>query len=512
MMKVNGMKGIANRRTANRILALVVMVAIVTICDLSPSEAFSQKKKVNALSYDLSLKLDTKNDRLSETVTIKVKNNTDKTISTLCLRDMTPAIHKFNRKNYSEGNEKKTSKITYVRLPKSKNNLKVRYKKDKSVLYVSLGKKGRIKPGKTGEVVVRMKTDIPYRNDRFGYMKTKKGKLYALSFCFPYLADNRNGKWQTDPFFDDGESRSWDLADYNVILKAPKSFKVAATGSSKTTKGRTVIKAKKVRDLAIVACDFMKKDSFKASGVKVNNYYLVGTKYSRNYRKLTKLVAQDSLKVFTERVGKAPYKELDVIPCLFGFGFGGMEYPGLVMVNASSFYSGSLPDPWSLTESLSHEVGHQWFYAAVGNREYKEGWIDEGFTTLLERDYYRLYDCPSYRFLREIDEFSPSIKENKSNRNELIKMARRDYVGVKLNIPPDKYPKEREYGIGEYEASYTFLQEIRLAMGDKVFEAFVKDLYSKYRNKAVTTKDILKEIRKVDNSKKINEIISFYFK
>ena len=22
-----------------------------------------------------------------------------------------------------------------------------------------------------------------------------KGKLYALSFCFPYLADNDNGKW-----------------------------------------------------------------------------------------------------------------------------------------------------------------------------------------------------------------------------------------------------------------------------------------------------------------------------
>ena len=36
----------------------------------------------------------------------------------------------------------------------------------------------------------RMWTDIPARQDRFGVHRTKRGKLYLLSFCFPYLADN----------------------------------------------------------------------------------------------------------------------------------------------------------------------------------------------------------------------------------------------------------------------------------------------------------------------------------
>ena len=80
---------------------------------------------------------------------------------------------------------------------------------------------------------------------------------------------------------------------------------------------------------------------------------------------------------------------------MFGFAFGGMEYPGLIMTNATSFYSGSFFDGWALADGVSHEIAHQWFYAAVGNREYREGWIDEGFATLLERDFYGLTECES---------------------------------------------------------------------------------------------------------------------
>ena len=187
-----------------------------------------------------------------------------------------------------------------------------------------------------------------------------------------------------------------------------------------------------------------------------------------------------------------------------------MEYPGLVMVNASSTFSGSLPDYWSLSDTLSHEIGHQWFYAAVGNREYTEGWIDEGFTTYLERQIYSLYDGEAYKYLRKIDSLVPSIKQTIAARDDLIKTARTDYRNMYLNIAPNKYPEGRYYGEAEYEASYMFLQELRLQMGDKQFSRFLKDFYKQYRMKRVTTKTIVRFIKKYDDSKRMQKIIDFY--
>ena len=214
----------------------------------------------------------------------------------------------------------------------------------------------------------------------------------------------------------------------------------------------------------------------------------------------------------TNNIGKYPYEELDVTPLLFGFGYGGMEYPGLIMTNATSFYDGTLMDAWSLSDGLSHEIAHQWFYAAVGNNEYSEAWIDEGFTTYLERQLFGLYDGEAHKYLREIDEYAPSIEDNIKSRDELIETAREDYKDKFLNTTPDNYSEEQNYGEIEYEEAYLFLQELRIAMGDDKFNLFLKELYNKYYLKEVNTDIIISLIKEHDNSERINEIIKFYFK
>ncbi len=491
-------------------VTLIIVALICCFCLIIPEKAYAGSTgRVDALSYKMNLKLDVKNNSLNETVTIRFRNGTDSTLRKIYLRDMTPAILRYDMKNYPDDNKGLKTNIDAVTLKGSSKKLALTYKKRKSAVLVDLGKKGKVKPGKIGIVRVKLKTEIPNRKDRFGYQQTAKGKLYALSFCFPYLADNVNGKWQLDPYFDDGESRSWDLADYSVVLRAPRSYKVAATGASTTKGGKTVIKASDVRDFAIVACNFMKCDSFKVKDIKVNNYYLDG-KYKAKYRKLTRLICKDAIKLYIDEIGKYPYDELDVVPCLFGFGFGGMEYPGLVMTNASSTFSGSMPDYWSLSDALSHEIGHQWFYSAVGNREYSEGWIDEGFTTYLERQIYALYDGDANKYLRKIDSMVPPIKRIKADNDDLMKTARKDFRNIHLNVAPNKYPKGQDYGEAEYEASFMFLQELRVQMGDELFSCFLKDFYKKYRMTRVTTKSIVRFIKQYDNTENMQKIIDFY--
>ena len=480
------------------------------------AQSTAMRGRIDALSYKMNLRLDTKKDRLYETVSMRIKNKTNRKVRTLYLRNMSAGALQYAKEYYAEeGNGNKKSRISRV----SCENKTLAYttKKGGSTLKVRLGKKQTLKPGQCRTIVVRMYTDIPNRQDRFAVQKTSKGKVYALSFCFPYLADNQNGKWILDPFFDDGESRSYDLADYNVTFKAPAKYTVAATGTSKTTKSKkmatTKIRAHSVRDFAIVASDMMKKDSFKVCGVRVNNYYLNG-KYKKAYRSLSKMTAKDSIKLFSKKVGKFPYDELDMTECLFGMGFGGMEYPGLIMLNGSAYFDGMGPTmgAWGLAMCTAHEIGHQWFYAAVGNCEYREGWLDEGFTTYLETEIYNLADCPSTRKIRSIDKDIPSIASMRNSWKGSVDYYKVSFRRYAINIAPNHYPKGREYGDAEYDGGYSFLCDVRQTMGKTKFNRFLREYYSTYKGRKATTKKVVKLIRKYDNSRKMNKVIRFWIR
>lgn len=463
-----------------------------------------KSNKIDAVSYNMKLDLDINTKSLMEEVEIEIKNDTYESIDEIIIRDMTPSIHAYNKKYYN--NDKQKSNIISIK----SNEQQLEYKIEKeSIIKVKLNE--LLKSNDITKLKVEMKTDIPDRQDRFGYVKRKDGYIYALSFCFPYLADNQNGEWVLSPYFDDGESRSYDLANYEIEIKHPKDYLVIATGKEETKDGVTKITANNVRDIAIVVSNMMQKDTFEAEGIEINNYYL-NSKYTDKYRNLTELVIKDAFKVYTNNIGKYPYEELDVTPLLLGFGYGGMEYPGLIMTNATSFYDGTLMDPWSLSDGLSHEIAHQWFYATVGNNEYSEAWIDEGFTTYLEKQLFGLYDGDAHKYLLEIDDIAPSIEKNIKSRDELIETAREDYKDKFLNTTPDNYSEEQEYGEIEYQEAYMFLQELRIAMGDDKFNLFLKELYNKYYLKEVNTDIIISLIKEHDNSERINEIIKFYFK
>ena len=468
-------------------------------------------KNIDAVSYEMELSLDTDENSLTETVVMEINNNTDKPVSELCLRDMTPEALKYCEENYSEENKNLETKIISIVSKNSNEQLKYKYGEYKSVLYVELTGENIIEPNESGFITVQMKTDIPNRGDRFGYRETEKGKLYALSFCFPYLADNEKGEWIIEPFFDDGESRSNDLADYSVKLKIPESYEVAMTGKEEKVNDIFITTAKDVRDFAIVACDFMEKESFEVEGIRVNNYYLAG-EYAEEYKEITNAVAKDSLSVFSKQIGKYPYEEIDIVPCLFGFGYGGMEYPGLIMANASSYFDGPLRDAISLEDKISHEIAHQWFYAAVGNREYSEGWLDEGFTTLLEKDVYGLSACEAHDLVKRYEPSYPSIEEKEKYRTECLEDAREFYENIYLNVAPDKYPDEQYYGTAEYDGSYTFLQEVRVLLGDDIFMDFVRKYYEQFYMKIVKTEDVLKLLKEYNDSEEMDEIIKFYFR
>lgn len=478
--------------------------------------------QVKATHYTIDASLNTKAKTLTETVTMHVVNNSSGTISQLCIVNIANGYLKFDRKNYS-ADVKKSAQTTVQSISLGGQALSYKKGSDASDLYVDLGDK-KLSQGDSTDVTIRVKTSVPKREDRFGYTNLTGGKtLYNLSFCFPCLSDYHNGKWIVHPYYDDGENRNSAVANYDVTFHAPADYVVASTGKSSTENGTTTIHAENVRDMAICASNAYKKQSYNIKGITVNNYYFPNkykkTKFMALYNKVCKMVAQDSIAQYTKNIGAYPYDELDMVECLFGVGFGGMEYPGLIMINGSSEYQAkkqNMCDFYAIQDDVSHEIGHQWFYAAVGNDEYNEAWLDEGFASFLQNVTYDMSGAPSTTYVDKLEQ-SPgqTAKLRKSFKKDTIKEMNAQLKKNKktcINIPVNKFPKDEPSSMVPYDYGDNFLRYLYVTMGSQKFYSAMQEYYSTYCLKQATTQYFVNIILKYDSSSRVKSVISLFIK
>ena len=198
-----------------------------------------------------------------------------------------------------------------------------------------------------------------------------------------------------------------DMADYEVTLTLPGDYTVASTGSETRGDGPEggaiwTLQAQNVRDFAIVASnEYAKPTTGEAQGVEVRVFCPDSFECFQIERELALETAKDAVTAYTEAYGLLPYDQVDI--CVVNFDSGGMEYPGLVFVsNQDCVLLPDTPPEWYYAPDLeeyaqqreerwsdaridvAHEVGHQWFYAVVGNDENRFPFIDESFTAFSE--------------------------------------------------------------------------------------------------------------------------------
>jgi len=85
-----------------------------------------------------------------------------------------------------------------------------------------------------------------------------------------------------------------------------------------------------------------------------------------------------SLRYYGEWYGEYPYETVTVVDPANDSRSGGMEYPTLFTGGGNMFAPKESPSPESVTV---HEFGHQFWYGLVGNNEFEEAWLDEGFNS-----------------------------------------------------------------------------------------------------------------------------------
>jgi hypothetical protein len=226
-----------------------------------------------------------------------------------------------------------------------------------------------VPPGGTGKVDFDVTVSVPRRNDRFGMI----GREVLVGNAVPILAIHDGQGWHLEPYVAIGESFYSQVGSYRVTFDTPASVAIASTGvTSRTVRrgGRVVrtVRAPQVRDFAWVAGPLRQASRSGVHGTRVRVWHLSDVPSAAVRKTLRQSV--DALSSFDRRFGRYPYGELDVVIGDFT-GFGGMEYPNLVMSQT-----------WDV--AVAHEIAHQWWYGIVGDDEYADPWLDESFATYSE--------------------------------------------------------------------------------------------------------------------------------
>ncbi len=237
------------------------------------------------------------------------------------------------------------------------------------------------------EVTVKLKftVDLPRSaNSNYTLLGWDDSSLSLPGF-YPTLAFRQSEEWVLDHPPAHGDVLFNEVGLYQLDLTLPGEMIVAASGVAlnvidNSDGSRTwQITGGPLRDMTVIAGPFQ-AISEQAAGAVVTAYYLAGHEAAA---RAVLAHAAASLRLYSDIYGPYPYTELDVVEAPLNVR--GMEYSGLILIGQDLYQD----QREFLTFLVAHEVGHQWWYAIVGNNPYRHPWLDEGLTEYSAFDYYR---------------------------------------------------------------------------------------------------------------------------
>ena len=199
---------------------------------------------------------------------------------------------------------------------------------------------------------------------------------------FPLLTWIRGEGWTRDPevtiYGESTTSEDFRLAALDVT--APSNLAVAGTGvaggaSPGPTGGTTTHRftADAVRDVAVAVGRYRVTERTVAGGVRLHLFTPAS-----GVRVAPEIWADEldgALRDTTGLLGAYPYQDLWV--AIAPAQSDGTEFPSALQFGDVSRAT--------LRPLAIHELAHQWFYAAVGNNQSRDPWIDEAFATWTEK-------------------------------------------------------------------------------------------------------------------------------
>lgn len=175
----------------------------------------------------------------------------------------------------------------------------------------------------------------------------------------------------------------------------------------------------------------------------------------------------------TEKIyGAYAWGRYDLLVLPPSFPFGGMENPMLTFATPTI-----LAGDKSLVSLVAHELAHSWSGNLVTNATWRDFWLNEGFTTYLER---RIIEAVYGKPRREME----ATLGRRSLEEELATMDERDeilHVDLKGRDPDDGFT-----GV-PYEKGALFLRHLEETVGREKFDRFVRSYFNSHAFQSITT-------------------------
>lgn len=228
-----------------------------------------------------------------------------------------------------------------------------------------------LEPGRKVIISTPFYVKLPKVFSRSGY----ENNFYAVTQWYPKPAVYDVNGWNYMSYLNQGEFYS-EYGDFKVQIELPQDYVLAATGNQTERidtlgKSHYTYEEKSIHDFAWFCSDslkFMSEPYVLPDGDTV----VLEAYYRGRISNVTFKAMGATLEQYGKYVGKYPYKTCKLVIGPLEAG-AGMEYPTITLCASDE------------TETIVHEVGHNWFYGIIGNNERRYPWMDESINSYFDK-------------------------------------------------------------------------------------------------------------------------------
>jgi aminopeptidase N len=171
--------------------------------------------------------------------------------------------------------------------------------------------------------------------------------------------------------------------------------------------------------------------------------------------------------------GPYRWERYDLLVLPPSFPFGGMENPRLTFATPTIIAGDK-----SLVSLVAHELAHSWSGNLATNATWQDFWLNEGFTTYLER---RIVEA-IYGKRRADMEAVIGLRDLESDRGTLTEPGDRTLLPSLEGRDPDE-----AFSTVPYEQGALFLSFLEATYGRETFDAFLRRWFDEHAFQSVTT-------------------------
>lgn len=342
-------------------------------------------------------------------------------------------------------------------------------------------------PGGQANLVIQYELNLPIKQkgNTFGWLSHQTNLTEWYPFVVPY--DPVNG-WLLRDFMPWGEHLVYDSADFEVNLRFtdPASAPIVAAPALPEPNGEwTRYRLSGARTFALsMSREFLVAES-AVGPVAVRSYYFAG--HEDAGLKMS-YVATQVVGLFDPLFAPYPYPVINVVELDYN---DGQEFDGLSFLSSAFYdaYDGASQN--NLVVLGVHEMAHNWWFGLVGNDQAMEPWLDEALSVYSERIFFE-YTNPgivNWWWQFRVNYFGPSgwVDTNIYNGGNF-----------------------RDYTDAVYFNGATFLEDLRVRIGDDAFYRFLKDYAAQLSYRRATANDFFRIVR-LHTKKDISDLIAAYF-